>query len=83
MAETYPGRRVLREEIGEDFLFPQAMRSRVRHFGHSTQWRMRDIRDTPMEISGTPIDTSSLVREMVGSNTHLTGFGHDHYDPGK
>src|ERR1035441_5006700 len=25
MAETYPGRRVLRQEIGEDFLFPQAM----------------------------------------------------------
>ena len=57
------------------------MRYRVRHFGHSTQWRIRNTTNTPMESSGTPIHASSLVPKMVGSNTHLTGFGHNHYDP--
>ena len=59
------------------------MRYRVRHFGHSTQWRIRNIRNTPMETRGTPIDVPKLVPEMVGNNTHLTGFGHNHYDPRK
>src|SRR6266436_3769116 len=30
---------------------------------------------------GTPIVIAKVVQTMVGNNTHLTQFGHNHYDP--
>jgi len=55
-------------------------RYRVRHFGHSTQCRTRDIA-MPYGDEGTPIVIPKVVQTMVGNNTHLTQFGHNHYDP--
>ena len=46
--------------------------------GHSAQWRMRDTPDGVL-----PINVSRVVRKMVASNIHLTGFGHDHYGSAK
>jgi hypothetical protein len=35
----------------------------------------------PYGDEGTPIVIPKIVQTMVGNNTHLTQFGHNHYDP--
>ena len=49
---------------------------RVRHFGHSTQCRIRSITDA--RKSGLRLDWHA---EVVFRNTHLNYFQHNHYDP--
>jgi ABC-type Zn uptake system ZnuABC Zn-binding protein ZnuA len=57
------------------------MRYRVRQFGHSTQWRMRDILEKP-QVTATVFSYYDAAK-VVGDNTHLTQIRHNHYDPRK
>lgn len=58
------------------------MRYRVKHFGHSTQWRIRDI-ETLNDGVVSCVLGARLSSKMVRFNTHLTRLWHDHYDPRK